>query len=112
MNEAFNSYKEKNKKLKRKNKRGPVISSLVTLASIAFIIYCVCSYVLTQVGIADKKNELTLLNEKAFALEEENDEYQRILAEEDERTYMERIAIDTLGYAYPNERRFYDTARN
>lgn len=112
MNEAFNAYKEKNKKLKRKNKRGPIITSLVTLSSIAFVIYCICSFVLTQAGIADKKTELAILNEKAFTLEEENDEYQRILAEEDERAYMERIAIDTLGYAYPNERRFYDTTRN
>lgn len=32
--------------------------------------------------------------------------------EDDERTYMERIAMEKLGYAYPDERRFYDTTRN
>ncbi len=26
--------------------------------------------------------------------------------------YMEKIAIENMNYAYPNERRYYDTSRN
>ena len=60
----------------------------------------------------EKKKKLSQLEEKAAQLEAENDEYASILAEDDERAYMEKIAIEVLGFAYPNERRFYDTTRN
>ena len=59
-----------------------------------------------------KQSELDELKVRAEQLEAENAEYESILNEEDERTYMERIAIEKLGYAYPDERRFYDTTRN
>ena len=32
--------------------------------------------------------------------------------ESDEYSYMENYALNYLNYAYPNERRFYDTSRN
>ena len=97
---------------RRKRTGGPFMHLIVTLAGTAFVVYCICSFVLTQADIAEKKQELAALNEKAAELEIENDEYSSILAEDDERAYMERIAVDVLGYAYPNERHFYDTTRN
>ena len=60
----------------------------------------------------EKEAELEELKLIAEQLEAENAEYESILSEEDERTYMERIAIEKLGYAYPDERRFYDTTRS
>ena len=83
---------------------------IVGIAGIAFVLYCVSSIVLTQAEIAEKKQELAVLSEKSEKLEQDNDEYQSILSEEDEAVFMERYAVDVLGYAYPNERRFYDTA--
>ena len=56
-------------------------------------------------------NEDTLEEEKE-ALTAENASYASILGEDDERAYMERIAIELYGYAYPSERRFYDTTRS
>lgn len=82
---------------------------IVAVAGFAFVLYCVSSIVLTQAEIAEKRSELAVLEEKAEKLEEENDEYQSILSEEDEAAFMERYAVEVLGYAYPNERRFYDT---
>ena len=35
------------------------------------------------------------------------EEYNRLLSSGDEAEYMERVAVEQLGYAYPNERRFY-----
>ena len=56
--------------------------------------------------------ELQALVEEAELLEDANDEYQSMLSENDERAFMERYAVEVLDYAYPNERRFYDTTGN
>ena len=45
-------------------------------------------------------------------LKAENMSYESILNDEDERSFMERIATERLGYAYPNERRFVDPNKN
>ena len=95
--------------LDQKPKRSPVMSLIVAVAGFAFVMYCVSSIVLTQAEIAEKRAELAVLAEKAEKLEAENDEYQSMLSEEDEAAFMERYAVEVLGYAYPNEIRFYDT---
>ncbi|MDE5859664.1 MAG: hypothetical protein K2H23_04685 [Oscillospiraceae bacterium] len=102
--------KRKKALMKKKTAGNPVMKMIAAVAGIAFVLYCVSSIVLTQAEIAEKKQELAVLTEKAEKLELANDEYQSILAEEDEAAFMERYATDVLGYAYPNERRFYDTA--
>ena len=116
MSGTYKSYaKKKEKEQKAENRKktgGPFMRLLVSFAGAAFVVYCVSSFVTTQADIAEKKHELQELNMKAEELEIKNAEYASILAEEDEKAYMERIAIDVLGYAYPNERRFYDTTRN
>lgn len=113
MNEAGMVKAKKNKKLvKPKRSNHPLLKLFGAFSGLAFVLYCVASIVLTQAEIADKKQELAVLVEKAERLEAENDEYQSILSEEDEKAFMERYAIDVLGYAYPNERRFYDTTGN
>ena len=113
MNEVGMLKSRKRKKLlKPKKNNHPLLKIFGTVSGFAFVLYCVASIVLTQAEIAEKKQELAILAEKAERLEAENDEYQSILSEEDERVFMERYAIDVLGYAYPNERRFYDTAGN
>ncbi|MCI5945362.1 MAG: hypothetical protein MRZ39_00450 [Oscillospiraceae bacterium] len=110
---AYVKQKEKQQRSEdRKKNGGPFMRSLASLAGAAVIVYSVCSFVATQADIAEKKKKLSQLEEKAAQLEAENDEYASILAEDDERAYMEKIAIEVLGFAYPNERRFYDTTRN
>lgn len=95
--------------LDRKPETSPLMRFIMAVAGVAFVLYCVSSIVLTQAEIAEKRSELALLAEKAQKLEDANDEYQSILSEEDEAAFMERYAVEVLGYAYPNERRFYDT---
>lgn len=103
----------KNAKALKKKKRGsPLMRTVIMVTGFVFVLYCVSSIVITQAEIAEKRQELDILAEKTKKLEEENDEYQSILSEEDERIFMERYAVEVLGYAYPNERRFYDTAGN
>ena len=112
MNEAEMLRKKNKKLLKPRKNKHPLLKLFGTISGFAFVLYCISSIVLTQAEIAEKKQELAVLAEKAERLEAENDEYQSILSEEDERAFMERYAIDVLGYAYPNERRFYDTTGN
>ncbi len=116
LHDTYKAYtKQKQKELKAEKRRktgGPFMHMMVLMAGAAFVVYSLCSIVSTQADIAEKKQELAVLKEKAAELEIANEEYSAILAEDDERAYMERIAVDVLGYAYPNERRFYDTTRN
>lgn len=106
-----NAKAMRKKQLRRNGKQtSPLMRLVITVTSFVFVMYCVTSIIMTQAEIAEKKQELDVLAEKAEKLEEENEEYLSILSEEDERAFMERYAVDVLGYAYPNERRFYDTA--
>ena len=65
-----------------------------------------------MVTVSEKQDELARIQEKTVAIEAENVELSRILEAEDIDAYMEKIAIENMNYAYPNERRFYDTSRN
>lgn len=106
-----NAKAVRKKRLSLQNKQSsPLMRLVITVTSFVFVMYCVTSIVMTQAEIAEKKQELNALEEKAEKLEEQNAEYLSILSEEDERAFMERYAVEVLGYAYPNERRFYDTA--
>lgn len=65
-----------------------------------------------QVDIAKKQETLASLQKQQEEYEHQNAEYERILSAEDEKKYMEQLAIEKLGYAYPNEVRYYDVSRN
>lgn len=116
MSGSYKEYtKQREKQLKAENRRkkgGPVTRLIVSCAGAAVLIYSVGSFVITEADIAEKKKKLDALEAKAAELDAQNEEYKAILAEDDERAYMEKIASEVLGYAYPNERRFYDTTRN
>ena len=53
--------------------------------------------------------ELEAASEQA---RDENVELEKFIDSDDLKGYMEMAAIEDLNYAYPNERRFYDTSRN
>lgn len=97
------------KKMRSRRSAASYVGIPVALILIAA---CLISIIGDKVELNEKQQELAVLREQAEALEAENASYESILSEEDERTYMERIATEKLGYAYPDERRFYDTARN
>ncbi len=92
---------------KRKNKRASFASRIGMIALIAFIVYAVIVIIQTEVEMNEQQAVLEDLKEQITAATQENDEYERILGGEDENAYMEMIAIEQYGYAYPNEKRFY-----
>ncbi|MBR4095835.1 MAG: hypothetical protein IKK42_00850 [Oscillospiraceae bacterium] len=98
--------------LKKKKQQNPIMKLGITVTAMVFVAACVFEIISTQAEIAEKRQELNALIEEAELLEDVNDEYQSMLSEDDERAFMERYAVEVLGYAYPNERRFYDTTGN
>lgn len=79
------------------------------IAVAAVVCFSFTNIVRNKLELAKKQEELAELQQKVADLETENASYENILNEEDERTYMERLAKEKLGYAYPDELRFYDT---
>ena len=56
--------------------------------------------------------KLVKINDKISVLEGDNEEIERVLSNSDVSSYMEQVALEEQGYAYPDERRFYDTSRD
>lgn len=102
----------KQKKLKIKKKKKSFISKLKNVAVVCLMCYAVVLLVSQQVVLSQKKDEINKLKDKVDISQQENDEYQRLLNMSDTDEYIKRIAIEKLGYAYPNEVRVYDTSKN
>ncbi len=93
--------------------RPKVLYRLITrLVIIITLIACAVAIIAMQSTKAEKVKELAQIQKKAEEIEAENAEMQRILDNDDMDAYMEKIAIEKMNYAYPNERRYYDTSRN
>ena len=58
--------------------------------------------------VAAKRRELLALQQYVEQQKLVNEETQRILSGESDEEYIERIAHDKLGYAYPDEKIFID----
>ncbi|MDE6539167.1 MAG: hypothetical protein K2K66_03160, partial [Ruminococcus sp.] len=62
----------------------------------------------TERDCSEKEKELSKIQAEIDAYEAENTELQRVLESDDISDYMEKVAVEERGYAYPDERRFYD----
>ena len=99
-------------KHEKEKKKGLFNRGLVKLAAVAVIIGCGVLIAATQKDCAEKEEQLKLIQTKIDAYETDNAELQRVLDSDDLNEYMEKIALEERGYAYSDERRFYDTTRN
>ncbi len=81
-------------------------------AAAAAIIGCTALIISVQSSIAEKNSELQLLKNQISEYEAKNEDLARILNSGDTDRYMEKLAREDYGYAYPDEFRFYDTSRN
>lgn len=101
------------KRVKYKNKRKGLFNrGLVKLAAGALVVGCAVLIITTEKDCAEKEQELISIQAKIDSFEAENMELQRVLDSDDMSAYMEKVAIEERGYAYPDERRFYDTSRD
>ena len=101
------------KKIKDKiKKKGIFNSGLFKLVALAVVVGCCFLIVTTNRDCAEKERELVSIQVKIDAYEADNADLQNVLESDDLSAYMERIAIEERGYAYPDERRFYDVSRD
>lgn len=87
---------------------------LLRIAGILFIVFCVYSIISVQSNIAESEHELAQIEEDIEIMKMENEELQDIIDSDDIGRYMERLAVEnsSTSYAYPDERRYYDTSRD
>ena len=95
------------KNAKKKKEGSGIFGPLAMFAAFILVVYSIITIISQQVQITQLKQEKKEINEQISEAKQLNDEYTRMLANEDESEYMEQIAVEKLGYAYPNERRFY-----
>jgi cell division protein FtsB len=107
---------ERNKGTQRQNakiRRRAVIDWLsFRLVAVILIIACIISFVSTQASLNEKRQQKSDLEAAIQQARDENAELEKFVGTDDLDGYMEKAAIEDLNYAYPNERRFYDTSRN
>lgn len=99
--------KEIKKDFVKKKKKKPVGKFIIMFAAVCFTFYVMITVITQRIAIAEKKQEMEELDAQITEAKQIQDEYARILSGKDEEETMRRIAIERLGYAYPNERRFY-----
>lgn len=97
----------------KEKQRGKVIFKFLSrFAVIAALIGCTVSVISLQSNIAERQAELDTLNGQIESYQAENEDLSRILNSDDVDAFMEQLAREEYGYAYPDEQRFYDTSRN
>ena len=111
--QIFNDAVQYNQPEAVKNKKGKFLFKLLIRITIVLaLIGCTASIISLQSNIAERKTELDTLRSQAETYEGENEDLERILNSGDIDSYMEKLAREDYGYAYPDEYRFYDTSRN
>ena len=95
--------------VKPKKRLGHIIAFIAVFCLIVYSIFTIISQ---QAQIVQLKKQSEELGAEITEQEQKNDEFNRLLSSGDEAGYMERVAIEQLGYAYPNERRFYIVEKN
>lgn len=98
-------------KKRKGEKKGIFNHFLVRLVAIAVFIGCVTLVVITERDCAKKEAEIAEVNVRIAAVKKDNSEISDILNSDDMSAYLEEVAFER-GYAYPDERRFYDTTRD
>ncbi|MDE6087022.1 MAG: septum formation initiator family protein [Oscillospiraceae bacterium] len=92
-------------------KSGSATRTLIHIALVLFVIFCTVSIIRTQNAIVEQRQALAELEEQVDVLAAENEELAALIASDDIGSYMEKLALESAGYAYPDERRYYDTSR-
>ena len=90
----------------RKKKKTRFFKPMLVMLVICFCVFAVADIVSQQAQIEQLRQETDAMAEKIDEAKKLNDEYTEML-NADESEFMEKVAVEQLGYAYPNERRFY-----
>lgn len=102
-------------KVKRQeNKPNFLFRMTMRIAAVLFVIFCIASIISAQSGIVEKEQQLAQIEEDIEIMKTANEELQDIIESDDIGRYMEKLAVEnsSYSYAYPDERRYYDTSRD
>ena len=95
-----------------KQRRRAIFDWIITkLVVVILLIACIISFVSTQATLMEKRQEAAELDVLIEQAKDEKMELEKFVDANDLEGYMEKAAIEEYNYAYPNERRFYDTSR-
>ncbi len=97
-------------KKEKKSRKGTFRGFIIKVAFCVFVIYVAVSFVQIQVQINDKKEQLSLLQEKIVQQQQTNAELSDMLTNGIDDDYIAKIAREH-GYAMPDER-VYESAKN
>ncbi|MBO5575660.1 MAG: hypothetical protein J5956_05105 [Ruminococcus sp.] len=92
-------------------KKGGLAKKLFVVIALCFCAYAAFTIIYDKAEIAKLRSEKTEISKQIDEEKALNDEYNKML-ESGEKEYMKKIAIDKLGYAFPEERRFYIVNQN
>ncbi|MEG1043320.1 MAG: septum formation initiator family protein [Oscillospiraceae bacterium] len=65
-----------------------------------------------QIDITNKKNELLLVREQIQQQHISNNNLERLLNSDEDDEYIEKLAREKLGFAYPDEKVYIDISGN
>ena len=110
---AFSQHPEENEIKEitpKKRKKGRYI--LIYLAIVGFVFYAVITIINQNVQIAEKKSELTDLQQQISVVEIQSQYLKKVqdYKGDDLKKYIEKIAKDELGYVGDGERIFITVA--
>lgn len=94
-----------------RRKKHTIAKKLFVVIALCFCAYAAFTIIYDKAEISKLRNETEEINKQIDEQKALNDEYSRML-DSGEKEYMKKIAIDKLGYAYPEERRFYIVNQN
>ena len=98
---------------RKKTAKQPLMFRVLISAALAmFAVFCTVSIISAQNSIVEKKKELARIEENIEVLSAQNEELDELIASDDIGRYMEKLAVESGNYAYPDERRYYDTSRD
>lgn len=97
---------------RKKTKNKGLVNVAFSFVIVFLIAYAIISIITQQAEIAKSEDGLAVIRDEITEAQQQNDELTRLLSAEDEKAYMERIAIERLGYGYANERRYYAMSVN
>lgn len=95
----------------RKKRKIKLAKKIFVVVALCFSVYMAITIIYDKAEIAKLRSETSEISRQIDEEKAQNDEYSRML-DSGEKEYMKKIAIDKLGYAYPEERRFYIVNQN
>lgn len=97
---------------KRKKKKKSMATITLKLAVAVLGVYLLVSFVNGQMQVASIQAQQETVQAEIDAKAAENEELSEILESGDDNAYIERIARQKLGYAWPDEKVYIDITQN